>query len=343
VLFLARFFIFSKKEEQRTVKQAKPLRRVVIKEEYVLLTGDHVSAVLLSQIEYWTKRSYDFDKFMTEEKERAVNEGKVIDAPLLHGWIHKTAEEFSCETMMSLSANTIRTRLRKLVESGWISERSNPEYKWDETKQYRFSAVQVANDLEKLGYHLDGWVVKEESSGLGKPRGCPTANFEFRSSKFMDGTERVANRSYENFGAIPEININKEIRDQHQQQQQYLGFGRSSSADEPELKNVVVESQAVEEIMNYTSAKGFEVSVDCARDFLVAAGSLERAKKAVDLAAESASSKVRRGEKIRSPAGMLFSALKFNAGARINAENLNSEKMKRLAEEEEKYRDLYVT
>jgi kynureninase len=60
------------RQEGCSMKQARPLRRVVSKEEYVLLTGDHVSAVLLSQIEYWTRRTYDFDRFLAEEHGRVI-------------------------------------------------------------------------------------------------------------------------------------------------------------------------------------------------------------------------------------------------------------------------------
>jgi hypothetical protein len=88
------------------VKQARPLRRVVIKEEFIALTGDHVSAVLLNQIEYWTKHSRDFDKFMAEEKNRVIKDGRELDVPLTHGWIYKTAQDLSQETMMNMSVAT---------------------------------------------------------------------------------------------------------------------------------------------------------------------------------------------------------------------------------------------
>jgi hypothetical protein len=138
---------------------------VVIKEEYVTLTGDHVSAILLSQIEYWTMRTHDFDRFLAEEKGRSSNEGNEINFSFMHGWIYKTAEDLSAETMMGLSANTIRTRLKKLVERGWIGERNNPAYRWDHTKQYRFNAAKVAMDLNTHGYPLEGWAITDSQGG----------------------------------------------------------------------------------------------------------------------------------------------------------------------------------
>lgn len=46
------------------------LKRVVIKEELVALTGDAISALVLNQFIYWSERRHDFDKFIKEERER---------------------------------------------------------------------------------------------------------------------------------------------------------------------------------------------------------------------------------------------------------------------------------
>jgi hypothetical protein len=169
---------------------------VVIKEEYVALTGDHVSAILLSQIEYWTMRTHDYDRFLTEEKGRAKNDGKEIALPFMHGWIYKTAEELSAETMMGLSANTIRARLKKLVEHDWIGERNNPEYRWDHTKQYRFNAARVTMDLNALGFPLEGWTIThslgDERQKSGNPCYDRTVNFEDRNSNSELRTAAVA-------------------------------------------------------------------------------------------------------------------------------------------------------
>jgi len=38
------------------------LKRIVIKEELVVLTGDYRKAILLNQFLYWSERVKDFDK-----------------------------------------------------------------------------------------------------------------------------------------------------------------------------------------------------------------------------------------------------------------------------------------
>ena len=102
-------------------------------------------------------------------------------------------------------------------------------------------------------------------------------------------------------------------------------------------------ASVVAEIMNYAANKGIDISEDCARDFLAAGGSIDRAIIAVDRAAVSALSKVRRGEQIHNPAGLLFKALGFNSGAKLDLKNLDSERKKRLAEKEDKYKDIYLS
>ena len=68
----------------------EPLRRAVIKEELVGLTGDFVKAVLLNQFIYWSERVRDFDKFIAEEKRRMEAIGEDVGIEKQNGWIYKT-------------------------------------------------------------------------------------------------------------------------------------------------------------------------------------------------------------------------------------------------------------
>lgn len=139
-------------------------------------------------------------------------------------------------------------------------------------------------------------------------------------------------------------NNNNKYKDQQQRSISDLTSIADQSNHE---KSVVVDStnqlDSIKKIMAYAKGKGIEVFEDCARDFLDAAASSERAKKAVDWAAEVASSKVRRGERVRNPAGLLFKGLHINSGAKLDPESLDSERKKRLAEKEDRYRELYLS
>lgn len=135
----------------------KKLKRVVIKEELVELTGDYRPALILNQFIYWTERMNDADKYILEEKERALKEQLEVSIEESKGWIYKTAEELNEELMVGMSKATIGKYIKQLVEAGYLNKRNNPKYKWDKTLQYRVDLVKVQTDLGKLGYALEGY------------------------------------------------------------------------------------------------------------------------------------------------------------------------------------------
>lgn len=125
------------------------LKRAVITEELVALTGDMVAAVILRQLLYWCVRVKDVDNYIEEEKARNP-EVKIEKA---HGWIYKSAAELLDETMLDVSRPTVHRRLSSLVEKGWLSKRKNPAH-WDRTMQYRPDLLKIEHDLNELGYTL---------------------------------------------------------------------------------------------------------------------------------------------------------------------------------------------
>ncbi len=84
------------------------LKRAVIREEFVILTGDWVSAIVLSQFLFWLERRLDFDQFIVEEKKR--NPNTIIEPT--KGWIFKSCQQLEEELMGIVSAKTIRRRLQ---------------------------------------------------------------------------------------------------------------------------------------------------------------------------------------------------------------------------------------
>jgi len=151
-----------KNEEDKTEK----LKRAVIKEEFVALTGNVIQALILNQFMYWTDRLRDFDKFIKEENERAINEGKFENIfeneSFKHGWIYKSAKELNEELMLGIHSNTLNRHLKSLVEKGFLEQRHNPKYKWDRTWQYRVNISKIRLELQKLGYVLQGYKFIEE-------------------------------------------------------------------------------------------------------------------------------------------------------------------------------------
>jgi len=190
------------------------LKRVVIKEELVTLTGDFTKAVLLNQFIYWSERVKDFDKFIEEEKLRMKTEGQESNVDKQNGWIYKTTEELSDETMLRLSPQTIRRHLRKLIDNNWIDERQNPKYKWDRTKQYRVNITKIQADLQKLGYSLAGYPLKfEKIISDSRSDNFGDSNFQNGKSKIPKWKIKV-NKTEEQYQRLPtEITTETTIRD----------------------------------------------------------------------------------------------------------------------------------
>lgn len=141
----------------------RPLRRVVIKEELVALTGDFMEALVLNQFLYWTSRVRDYDQLLQEEATRTSPADDVSLPAPRHGWIYKKAEDLGEELMVGRSATTIRRIITRLVERGWLSERNNPHMAWDKTKQYRVNLATLRQDLAALGYPLDDYKLSTEN------------------------------------------------------------------------------------------------------------------------------------------------------------------------------------
>lgn len=123
-------------------------RIAVIRPELVALTGNPMIAVVLNQLLYWTERLPDLTQLIEEE---SINITQDLNSQQF-GWFHKTAEELNEETCLCISRFTLRRFLQFLVEEGWISERINPEYKWNKTTQYRVNLMRLQEDLLSLGF-----------------------------------------------------------------------------------------------------------------------------------------------------------------------------------------------
>lgn len=131
------------------MKQQK-LKRAVVKEELIALTGDWMKAVILNQLIYWSERVSDFDAFIEEEKARNSD----TSIALTSGWIYKSAKELSNE-VMAVSEDNARTKMDELVKSGLVDRRTNPNYAWDRTYQYRVNIREIQVRLQKLGLALE--------------------------------------------------------------------------------------------------------------------------------------------------------------------------------------------
>jgi len=135
----------------------KKLRRAVVKEELVAITGDVLLAMVLNQMIYWSERIRDVDNFISEEKRRASAHGIDLVMPLCHGWIYKTAHDLVDELMGAVSKQTMSRYLQNLCDMGFLTQRKNPIYRWDNTWQYRVNLISIQKALHEHGYGLEGY------------------------------------------------------------------------------------------------------------------------------------------------------------------------------------------
>ena len=142
-----------------TNTKPRKLKRVVIKEELVALTGKVDYAIVLQQFIYWSERVKDVDQYLKEEikRQRQFSDGSIespadIKENLSKGWIYKTSEQMKEECMFEKSIATMDRIIKFLVDNKWLDRRNNPKYKWDKTYQYRVNLLQIQRDLIKFGY-----------------------------------------------------------------------------------------------------------------------------------------------------------------------------------------------
>lgn len=175
------------------------LKRVVIKEELVELTGNFALAVTLDQLLYWAKRVKDSNNLVTEELAR-ISTNKVTNmqaADLKYGWIYKSSEELSQEIMIG-SPSTVRRYLIELVKKKYIFTRRNPnpKYKYDKTYHYRVNLVKIIEDLKKQGYKLDHFdIFYKQEVGINQNESSNNQNEK------SIGT--IESSDLQNTGAIP--------------------------------------------------------------------------------------------------------------------------------------------
>ncbi|WEA47306.1 hypothetical protein [Priestia aryabhattai] len=166
-----------------TNQQVEELQRLVIKEEFYNLTGDHFAAALLNNMIFWQRIVDKGDKNLQSridqlEKQNSKDKEKRIQAlenKKRHGWFYKTNEEWLLEVMNWSSITTIHRRIKEFVAKGWVDKGVNPDpkKKWDRTAWYKVNLDKIAADLHELGYALEGYTLyqpTEEKAGESAPQ-----------------------------------------------------------------------------------------------------------------------------------------------------------------------------
>lgn len=242
--------------------QLRKIKKAVIREDLVVLTGSMEEAVILAQLIYWIKRMKDTEKYKVEERRRLENDS--ADS-FKHGWIYKKAEELADEVMLGVSANTIRKYLGMIVEKDYVKRRNNPRYKWDKTLQYRVNLVKIMLDLSSLGYPIDEYkrfLRSEKNDASSKQIVLP--NVEKGNSKLNDcaaipeiTTEITPKINSETSSSSEWIEDEIDIYDTNQFElisKTYLSLSKNkqlSSNDEKAIKDVVGENWETHRVIGW--------------------------------------------------------------------------------------------
>ena len=73
-----------------------------------------------------------------------------LDVIEYNEWIYKTIADFQSDSLGLLKLHDIKQGIKILIEKGYISKRSNPQYKWDKTLQYNLNVDIVNNAIQKV-------------------------------------------------------------------------------------------------------------------------------------------------------------------------------------------------
>lgn len=141
----------------------KKIKKAVIREDLLAITGCCVEATILNQFIYWSERIKDADEFIKKENEIAKRNGEEEKEPN-YGWMYKSNQEMAEEILMGYSAVQTGRYINKLVDKGFIQKRHNPKYKWDRTLQYKVNLVNIAKALKGKGYPLSDYKIELEEN-----------------------------------------------------------------------------------------------------------------------------------------------------------------------------------
>lgn len=173
----------------------------VLRESFLELTGNYKKAIILNQFVHWATVKMETDDMY--RREFAIYEqanGKVNFTPS-YGWIYKSSDELADDTMLGLTRGNMRKYIVELVEAGFLTERRNPNVNWDKTMQYHVNLGFIQQELNKLGYSLDGFCLVD------------TNELEQNTDVLKQNIERsqTEHRTQQNRTAIPKTIYNNNL------------------------------------------------------------------------------------------------------------------------------------
>lgn len=147
-------------------RDPRKLIRVTLREEFVVLTGDLIGALLLQQCLYWTESHKEYDDYLREEERR-----KDTGIGQTYGWFRKSIRQITDQTLLP-SKSTVARSLQALIDAGWLESRQDPYEK--DRLQYRVRLVELQRDLQARNFPLDGYTLISGKGAMTEGKQCPT-------------------------------------------------------------------------------------------------------------------------------------------------------------------------
>lgn len=129
------------------------MKKAVLREDLMVLTGDLCQSMVLGQMIYWTKTLDKINDWLFEENKRLA-ESDIPQHDYNYGWIWKSAREMKEDLMNAFSEDAIQRAFTALTNKGILMKRNNPFVRYDRKLHYRVDLVLLRRLLRERGFEM---------------------------------------------------------------------------------------------------------------------------------------------------------------------------------------------
>lgn len=137
------------------------LKRVMLKEELVLLLESVEKAIVLQYLIDSTEKSIEVDRIISEyyQIQSIHSAEKLQKMDLMNMWLNLTPKQIAQETMLDCSETKMRSLLKSMIADGYLETSTNPKYQDDNRLRYRVRLDKLIEKLKKINLQIDGYIV----------------------------------------------------------------------------------------------------------------------------------------------------------------------------------------
>lgn len=130
--------------DEFVISQPAGTRTLALRESYMAIAdGDACEAHLLNALERWYAYKLKVRDESRGRNKAAAQSGEAADADEAL-WVRMSASQWATKELLGIyNEKTVRTKLARLVERGYVLTRENPRLKWDRTPQWLLNRAVV--------------------------------------------------------------------------------------------------------------------------------------------------------------------------------------------------------